>query len=106
MSDQELSDIVTYIRSVPPVDNEVPGVALGPLGKVLVATGQLPLAVERIREHQRPSRDRAAGGRNHGGVWTSPDGNLHGMPPRKPRRWTDRRRRSGVGTRQKSHAAP
>ena len=37
MSDQELSDIVTYIRSVPPVDNEVPRISLGPLGKVLVA---------------------------------------------------------------------
>ena len=54
MSDQELSDIVTYIRSVPPVDNEVPEVALGPLGKVLVATGQMPLAVERIRDHNAP----------------------------------------------------
>jgi mono/diheme cytochrome c family protein len=51
MSDQELSDIVAYINSVPPVDNDVPRPSLGPLGKVLVATGQLPLAVERIREH-------------------------------------------------------
>jgi mono/diheme cytochrome c family protein len=51
MSDQELSDIVTYIRSVPPVDNEVPAVALGPLGKVLVATGQMPIAAEKIRDH-------------------------------------------------------
>lgn len=54
MSDQELSDVVAYIRSVAPVDHEVPAVALGPLGKILVATGQLPLAAERIREHNTP----------------------------------------------------
>ncbi len=28
--------------------------ALGPLGKVLVATGQMPIAVERIRDHNAP----------------------------------------------------
>jgi mono/diheme cytochrome c family protein/cytochrome c5 len=54
MSDQELSDVVAYIRSAPPVDNEVARPSLGPLGKVLVATGQLPLAVERIGEHNTP----------------------------------------------------
>lgn len=54
MSDQELSDIVSYIKSVPAVDNEVTTVALGPLGKVLVATGELPLAVERIGDHNTP----------------------------------------------------
>lgn len=51
MSDQELSDIVAYIRSVPPVDATVPPVTLGPLGTVLVATGQLPLAADLIRTH-------------------------------------------------------
>jgi mono/diheme cytochrome c family protein len=51
MSDQELSDIVAYIRSVAPVDNAVPSPAYGPLGKFLIATGQLPIAVERIPEH-------------------------------------------------------
>lgn len=39
MSDQELSDIVTYIRSLPSVDREVVGFRTGPVGKVLVATG-------------------------------------------------------------------
>ena len=46
MSDRELSDVVSYIRSLPPVDNEVPPVALGPVGKLLVASGQLPLSAE------------------------------------------------------------
>jgi cytochrome c553 len=46
MSDRELSDVVSYIRSLPPVDNEVAPVTLGPVGKVLVASGQMPLSAE------------------------------------------------------------
>jgi mono/diheme cytochrome c family protein len=46
MSDRELSDVVSYIRSLPPVNKEVPAVALGPVGKMLVATGQLPLSAD------------------------------------------------------------
>lgn len=51
MSDQELSDIIVYLESQPPVDNVVPPVKLGPLGKVLLATGQLHLSVDLIEEH-------------------------------------------------------
>lgn len=51
MSDQELSDVVAYIRSMPPVDAEVPPVTLGPLGKFLVATGQIPLSADVIGAH-------------------------------------------------------
>jgi len=54
MSDQELSDIVVFIRSQPAVDNVVPPVRLGPLGKVLVATGQLPLSAYLIPSHDSP----------------------------------------------------
>ena len=48
MSDQELSDIIVFIRSRPPVDNDVPPVTLGPLGKILMATGQLLLAADKV----------------------------------------------------------
>jgi mono/diheme cytochrome c family protein len=51
MSDQELSDVVAYIRSNPPVDNQVPAPTLGPLGKVLVATGQIILSATEIESH-------------------------------------------------------
>ncbi len=51
MSDQELSDIVTYIRSLPTVDAEVARPTLGPLGTVLVAVGQIPFAADRIPQH-------------------------------------------------------
>ncbi len=46
MSDRELSDIVSYIRSLPAVNKEVPSVTLGPVGKMLVATGRLLLAAD------------------------------------------------------------
>jgi mono/diheme cytochrome c family protein len=50
MSDQELSDIIAYIGSLPPVDNEVPAVTYGPLGRVLIAAGQIPLSAD-LAEH-------------------------------------------------------
>jgi len=46
MSDRELSDVVSYIRALPAVNKEVPSITLGPLGKVLLATGQLQLSAE------------------------------------------------------------
>lgn len=52
LSDQELSDIITYIKAQPAVDNEVPESTLGPLGKVLVATGQLPAPAESVADHR------------------------------------------------------
>jgi len=47
MSDAELVDIVAYIRSLPAVDAEVPRPSFGPVGKLLLATGKLPLSAER-----------------------------------------------------------
>lgn len=46
MSDRELSDIVSFIRSKPPVDHQVTTVTLGPLGTVLLATGQIELSAD------------------------------------------------------------
>jgi mono/diheme cytochrome c family protein len=54
MSDRELSDIVAYVRAQPPVDSVVPSAALGPLGTMLLATGQLILSADAIAEHDRP----------------------------------------------------
>ena len=53
MSDQELSDIVAYIRSLPPVDAEVTAVALGPIGKFLVARGIFGFAADGL-SHDAP----------------------------------------------------
>jgi mono/diheme cytochrome c family protein len=46
MSDEELSDIVAYTRAIPAVDAEVPRPRLGPIGKVLLALGKLPISAE------------------------------------------------------------
>jgi cytochrome c553 len=54
MSDQELSDIIAYLESVPPVDNEVPPSRLGPLGRVLVARGEIVFSADLIGPHDTP----------------------------------------------------
>jgi cytochrome c553 len=54
MSDQELSDIVAYIRSLPPVDNEPARPSFGPLGKFLLVRGELKLSYDQIADHDRP----------------------------------------------------
>jgi len=53
MSDQELSDVIAYISSHPPVDHVVPPPRLGPLGRFLVATGRMPLSASVIESHDR-----------------------------------------------------
>ena len=42
LSDEDLGDLIAYLKSIPPVDNEVPMTDLGPLGRVMMALGQLP----------------------------------------------------------------
>jgi mono/diheme cytochrome c family protein len=54
MSDEELSDIVSYIRSLPPVNNTVPASTLGPLGTMLAATGQITFSAGEIASHPPP----------------------------------------------------
>lgn len=56
MSDQELSDIIAYVRSVPAVDKTVPAPEFGPLGKVLLATGKMRLSAMAAESHQAAHR--------------------------------------------------
>lgn len=53
LSDQELSDIIVYAQSVPPVDHESPPMRYGPLVKVLAALGQVQTSASVI-DHDRP----------------------------------------------------
>lgn len=50
LSDADLGAIIAYVRSLPPVDNaELPATELRPLGRILLATGQLDImTAERI----------------------------------------------------------
>ena len=54
LSDQDLGALISYLRSLPPVDNETPLPTVGPVGRALYLAGQLPfLHAERI-DHARP----------------------------------------------------
>jgi mono/diheme cytochrome c family protein len=46
--DEDMGAVVAYIRSLPSVDRENRGTSLGPIGKVLVATGQIQFAFDKI----------------------------------------------------------
>lgn len=54
MSDQDAADLIAYIRSVPPVDRDPGETVLLPLGRVLVATGQLPIIHAEHIDHTAP----------------------------------------------------
>lgn len=49
MSDQDAADLIAYLRSIPAVDRDPGTTQIRPLGRVLMAAGQLPvLAAERV----------------------------------------------------------
>lgn len=48
LSDEDLAMMIAYFQSVDPVDNEHPEPSVGPLGRALVALGQLPFAADLI----------------------------------------------------------
>lgn len=62
MSDGELGDVIAYLKSLPPVDREIPERSLGPVARLLLAMGQPLIPAERI-DHDAVSRpDRAPTG--------------------------------------------
>lgn len=54
LSDQDLGDIIAYLKTLPPVDRETNGLSLGPLGAVLFVTGQFPPLPADIIDHTAP----------------------------------------------------
>ena len=48
LSDREVSDLIAYAQSMPPKDDVQPPTVLGPVGRMLVATGKMPIAAELI----------------------------------------------------------
>lgn len=54
-SSEELTAIVSYVRSVPPVNNtSLPSSELTPLGRILFGTGGLPLLPAELMDHNAP----------------------------------------------------
>ena len=45
LSDEDLGALIAYLKSLPPVDNDLPPTNLGPLGRVMLSLGQLPEAL-------------------------------------------------------------
>jgi len=43
LSDQDVAALIAYIKSLPPVDNELPVSTVGPIGRLLYLRGEMPL---------------------------------------------------------------
>jgi mono/diheme cytochrome c family protein len=52
LSDRELSDIVAYIRSLPPVDKDPGRIRFGPVFTFLIATGSVPFYAAKV-DHEK-----------------------------------------------------
>lgn len=55
-TDADVAAIVAYVRTLPPVDNEVPRPVLGPLGRVLYIAGQLDAYPASSMKHETAHR--------------------------------------------------
>jgi cytochrome c553 len=56
LSDEDVAAIIAYLRSIPPVDRELPSNSVGPLGRALLVAGQLPLVPAELIDHKTASR--------------------------------------------------
>lgn len=52
LSDEDIGDLIAYIRSLPPVNNVLPGNAVGPVGRMLLLSGQVPLIPAELIDHE------------------------------------------------------
>jgi mono/diheme cytochrome c family protein len=54
LSDGDLSSLIAYIQSLPAVDRDLGENQVGPLGRVLFASGKLPLLAAELIDHDAP----------------------------------------------------
>ena len=54
LSASDLADIVAYVKSVPPVDRQLPPSVVKPLGRLLLLAGQFPLLPAEVIDHGAP----------------------------------------------------
>lgn len=54
LSDTDLSDLIAYLKSRPPVDRELPETKIGPLGRILYLAGEMPLIPAELIDHEAP----------------------------------------------------
>jgi mono/diheme cytochrome c family protein len=53
MSDADIGALIAYIRSVPPIDSQLPTSEIRPLGRILLAAGQLPAFPAELIDHSK-----------------------------------------------------
>jgi mono/diheme cytochrome c family protein len=44
LSDEDLGALIAYLKTLPPVDNEMPPLDLGPLGRLMLGLGEVPFS--------------------------------------------------------------
>ena len=54
LSGEDLGEIIAYVRSVPPVDNELPPSSIGPVARALILANKLPIYRADLIAHTRP----------------------------------------------------
>jgi cytochrome c553 len=54
MSDRDLAALIGYLRSLPPVDREIPAPRVGPLARTLYLVGDFPLLPVEVVDHTAP----------------------------------------------------
>jgi mono/diheme cytochrome c family protein len=54
MSDADVGAVIGYIRSLPPVDSQLPTTEIRPLGRILLGAGQLPPFAAETIDHAAP----------------------------------------------------
>lgn len=55
LSDADLADTIAYVKSAPPVDNELPGIRVAPLMRAMyLVTGDIPLLPAELIDHEAP----------------------------------------------------
>jgi mono/diheme cytochrome c family protein len=53
LSDADLAAVVAYVKSVPPVDNELPASSVGPMARALMVAGKFPMLHAEKIDHAR-----------------------------------------------------
>jgi mono/diheme cytochrome c family protein len=81
LSDEDVGALISYIESVPPTDNVLPGNSVGPLGRILYVTGQLPLLPVELIDHdaERPAVPEEGPTAEYGAYLATGCSGCHGM---------------------------
>jgi cytochrome c553 len=51
LGDEDLAAMIAYMKSLPPITRELPENKVGPLGRILLTAGQLPLLAAEVIDH-------------------------------------------------------